>query len=222
MRFSFLRPRNKMHKVHPKAIDILAAVKTVGKDADDCYKIMRSKSSQLSRRNYIRAYFAWVEAMCFFLRRLVIENRFQKRVIRAVDVPEYAALSENRYSVTSKGEAVTEPANTRTLDYIGFSLMACSRLFKLGFFIDRGDKHWQNLALAVRIRDRITHPKSQADVSISDDDIKTVEGFSGWFSAYLEILFNEKIKATLRKEAGIAKRTKKGRLLVFDEITFQF
>jgi hypothetical protein len=210
-----------MQKTYPEFNEILAAVKAVGKDADDCYKTMISEGTQLSRRNWIRAYFSWVEATCFLLRRVVIEKRFKKRVIRPVDIPEFAALSETRFSVTPKGEAVAEPANTRTVDYIGFSLMACSRLFKLGFSIDRSNKHWRDLVLAVRIRDRITHPKTEADVTISDDDIKAVEAFSGWFSGHLELLFNERIKAKLRKEVGIAKRTKKTRRLVFDETYFK-
>jgi hypothetical protein len=206
-----------MQKVYVKAIEILPAVNAVGKDADECEVLMATNDTQFARRNWVRAYFAWVEAMCFLLRRFVIEKKFQKRVIRPADIPEFSALSEIKYSVTPKGEAVAEPANSKTRDYIGFSLMACSRLFGLGLSIDRGSKHFQNFDLALRVRDRITHPKTLAEITISNDDVKAVKEFKGWFAAHIEVLFNEGIKAKMKKEVGIAKRTKKTRTLVFDE-----
>lgn len=202
------------------AVDVLKAAKVLGRDADQCEKLMESKPDQVLKRNWIRAYFAWVEAMCFFLRRFVLERDFQKRVIRPADIPEFAALSEIKYSVTPKGTAIAESANTRTLDYIGFSLLACGRSFGLHMSLERGDKHGQNLARALRIRDRITHPKSLKHITISTEDITLIGEFADWFSANLEILTNERIKARVRKEAGIAKRTKKKRIITFGDAYF--
>lgn len=206
-----------MQKEYPKAVEILPAVSAVGQDADDCYKLMEANDTQFTRRNWIRAYFAWIEAMCFALRRFVLEKKFQNRAIKVADIPEFVALSEVKYTVNPKGEAVVESANTRTLDYIGFSLLACSRLFKLGLSLNRGTKAGENLVKALKIRDRITHPKTVADITISDEDIKILEEFRGWFSGHLALLFNEKVKKTIRREIGIAKRTKKIRTLTFDE-----
>jgi hypothetical protein len=154
--------------------------------------------------------------VCFLLRRIVIETRFQKRVIRPADIPEFAALNEVRYSVTPQGGAVAEPANTRTLDYIGFSLMASFRMFRTPMSFDRSTTNWQNLVQAVRIRDRITHPKTLADVTISDAEIKIIDEFGRWFAAHLRLLSNNSLLGKIRREAGIAKRSKKTRKLTFD------
>ncbi len=204
----------KIENIDP--LDLVPAVKIIAQDADDCEKALKLNDTQFWRRMWIRAYFSWVEAYCFLLRRFVLKMRFNKRVIKPSDIAEFAALSELKYSVTSKGESITEPANTRTVDYIGFSIMSCSRLYGLGFSIDPGGKDRKCLVDAVRVRDRITHPKGIKDVHITDADMKIVDEFRNWFSGYLAILHDPVIKKAIKKESGIAKRTKKERSLTFD------
>ena len=201
--------------------ELIPAVNIIAKDADDCEAAMKLNDTQFSRRMWIRAYFSWVEAYCYLLRRYVLQLKFSKRVIKPSDIAEFAALNELKYSVTQKGESIAEPANTRTVDYIGFSLMACARLDNLGLSIDPGGKDRKCLVDAVRIRDRITHPKGVADVNITDADMKTVYDFKNWFFGHLEILHDPVIKKAIKKTAGIAKRTKKERRLVFDETYFK-
>jgi hypothetical protein len=196
--------------------DIFAAVHAVADDADKCKEIMLAEKTQFARRNWVRAYFAWIEATCFLFRRSILAKRFEKRVIRPTDIPEFTALSEVRYTVTGKGEAIVEPANTRTLDYIVFSLMSLSKTFGLKLSIDRGGKNWESVRRALQVRDRLTHPKSLHDVHVSDDDIAAVEDFSGWFSAHLTVITNDTIRTKVKKESAVSKRTKKRRKLVID------
>jgi hypothetical protein len=196
--------------------EIFPAVQAIARDADRCREIMLTEKSQFARRNWVRAYFAWVEATCFLFRRSVLAKRFQKRVIRPTDIPEFAGLSEVRYTVTSNGEAIAEPANTRTRDYIVFSLISLAKTFGINLSINREGKNWASVISALRVRDRITHPKTLHDIQVSDDDIKAVEDFSGWFGAHLKIISDEAIRTKVKKETAISKRTKKERKLVID------
>ena len=176
---------------------------------------MDSTRSQFAKRNWVRTYFAWVECICFIFRQHSISVRFNKRVIRPDDIPEFSALSEVKYTVTSDGKAITERANTRTLDYIVFSLVALSKTFKLNMDVSPKGKDRENLRNALRIRDRLTHPKTVKDLNITNKDIEIVQEFADWFSAHLSIITRSEIRKKINKEIGLAKRTKKARTIEF-------
>ncbi len=198
--------------------DILPAIRAAGEDVDKCWEIMLAEGTQFARRNWVRAYFAWVEVVCFLARQHVLHARFGKRVIRPSDIPEFSALSEIRYTVIT-GEATAEPAHGRTLDYIVFSLIALAKTFGLRLKIARGGKSWETVRAALGVRDRITHPKNEHAFHVSDKDVQNIEGFNGWFYAHLMLPLNDALRTKLKKESTVAKRTKKKRVLTVDTDT---
>lgn len=123
---------------------LLPAIRVAGEDLDKCWEILRTEKTQFARRNWARAYFAWIEVICFMARQYVLSRRFKKRVIRRGDIPEYSLLRERRYRI-DKGEASDEPAHGRTLDYIEFSLVTFAKAFGLRLKV-RGGKSWEACA----------------------------------------------------------------------------
>ena len=46
--------------------------------------------------------------------------------------------------------------------------------------LDVSGSEWQSFRRAIKIRDRITHPKSVSDLNISDEDYNDVSAGFGW------------------------------------------
>jgi|SRR5262245_41745440 len=157
--------------------NILPAIQVAGEDVDKCWEIMHAENTQFARRNWVRAYFAWVEIVCFWARQHALHARFRKRVIRQSDIPEYSVLSEHRYNI-SKGKAIAEPSRGRTLDYIVFSLATFAKAFGLPVEVEREGKSWEAVRAALGVRDRITHPKSKGALKVSDKILKISKGLT--------------------------------------------
>ena len=69
-----------------------------------------------------------------------------------------------------------------------FSLKAFAETFGLPLTIDKGGKNWQCYTRALKIRDRITHPKNINDIEITDEDIEVIREAKGMIIGYLNIL----------------------------------
>jgi hypothetical protein len=196
--------------------DVLGAVRVAAEDADKCRAIMLADGTPLARRNWVRAYFAWVEVVSYFARQYTLDQRFGKRVIPLERVPEFSALSEIRYTLSKTNEAKSEPAHGRTLEYLPFSLTALAKTLGIRLIVDRGGRSWDMVTTALRVRNRITHPKSAHDLNVSDEDLQAIEVFSGWVGAHLKVIVNDEIRTKVKKETAVARRTKKKRVLAVD------
>src|SRR2546425_612197 len=117
-----------LRRERPPLVDIWPAVREAGADADKAKEMRDFDGSQFSRRNWVRAYFAWVELVCFVSRQAVLRKKYEKRVIRPADIPEFSALSEVRYTLEA-GRVVEQPAYGRTLDQIVLSITSVAQLF---------------------------------------------------------------------------------------------
>jgi hypothetical protein len=55
--------------------------------------------------------------------------------------------------------------------------------------VDYGDQGWMNLKTAIEIRNRLVHPKTLDDLSVSDGDVKaTVSAFYWVLALVVEVL----------------------------------
>lgn len=52
---------------------------------------------------------------------------------------------------------------------------------------------------ALRVRNRIRHPKSAHDLNVSDEDLQAIEAFSGWFGAHLKVIVNGEIRTRSKR-----------------------
>ncbi len=142
---------------------LLKLIGMLGEDADACDEEMNRTGSSVSRRNYVRAMFAWVEAISYLMRQIVCRELYKQPLTRE-SLPKLLAASETSYYVDEKGDVVETNLRTRTANNLLFSLKAFSQILELSLTIDKGGKNWQAYSEALRIRDRITHPKRLEDI----------------------------------------------------------
>jgi len=91
-----------------------------------------------------------------------------------------------------------------------------AEFFGLSLTIDRSGRSWNAAQAALNVRDRITHPKTSQEFDVSDNDIKTVNEFSSWFAGHLHVIFDDRVRARIKREVARSKRSRTARVLTID------
>ena len=93
---------------------------------------------------------------------------------------ELCALSNMSYKIDDKGQLRIEQPMTPLRNRALFALNMCARTTGIG--IDpRQVEGWNDFLQAVKIRNRVTHPKSEADLKVSSQEYDTAVGALKWF-----------------------------------------
>lgn len=150
--------------------------------------------SQSHRRHLIRALFTAIEGMVWTYREHVVG------VAKSCDTltfEEELAFSEVSYSVTSQGKIVELARFVPLLAMFRLTTKLAERLDQ-NLIVRFDDTGWEALRRTVEIRNRITHPKSEADLEISEPDLSTCRvGFDWLFE--LSLMAMESTNVAYRK-----------------------
>jgi hypothetical protein len=103
---------------------------------------------------------------------------------------EIAMLKEETYNLNEKGDVTLSKSKLRSKDNLCFTLKTFARASKASFEIDRKSEEWGSYIEALRVRDRITHPKNSEDLIISDTELKIVQKTFIWYFACMIALSN--------------------------------
>lgn len=131
---------------------------------------------QATRRDLIRTMFAAIEGASWEYREHV---RSVAADLDSLPPLVEMALSEKTYRVAENGEIdeqvryVSIPATIRLTTRLAESI--CS-----GFEYDFKNDGWVNFKTSIKIRNRITHPKSRDDLNITDGEIAICQSAFFW------------------------------------------
>lgn len=160
--------------------ELKSTYSVLGADFDAALAIIKEQDdSQFARRTLVRTLFAFVEGL----------NNQLASVAAASEVGlsggELAALREETYEVNDKGEVVIRSARISLKRRIRLVLRCFPRIHGASFQPDFGGQGgWESLHEAIRVRDRLTHPKAGADLHVSESDIiKHVAGAFRWYKS---------------------------------------
>jgi hypothetical protein len=191
-------------KEQPAVPDLLQLIMVLATDADACEAEVTRTGSSLAKRNFVRALFAWIEAISYLMRRVVWE-KLSKQPLTPESIPKLLAASERAYSVDGQGEVVETKLMTRTSNNLAFSLRSFANVVGLSLTINKGNRNWQSYSEALKIRDRITHPKRLEDLELTDADIEAVREAKGMIIGYLKIFHSPSFVSYLKEKANEAK-----------------
>lgn len=153
--------------------DVLAARKRV--DAAD---------TQTARRDTVRASLAAMEGMIWLARehvRSVLETFEQLTPIADL------ALQEQVYAITDTGDLLIQSRSVPLPTAVRF-LFQQARLISPVIAPELSHAGWANFKQAISIRNRITHPKPERDMHVSDGDLNTVASGLSWLTATIDYL----------------------------------
>ncbi|MGH1519868.1 hypothetical protein [Chryseobacterium sp. JK1] len=151
-------------------------------DGAESEKILsENRDSQFFRRIYIRSVFTTIEGSIWVLKQVCLKAKSIDGTKRKINISEYMILAEESYDLKGNGDIKITSKTINLLDNIKFTFRTINRLFKGEINIGVGTKSWESLIIAKNIRNRITHPKSETDMIISDNEITVCEEVSSWF-----------------------------------------
>ena len=140
--------------------------KVLAEDVSQAKQRMENDPTESHRREFVRATCSAIDAQAWQLKMYVIESVLTKKTTSVHDI---SALKEESYAINDKGEIYVQPR--------GYSLKVGLRLVysilkkhDVPVHIDFGSTDWKNIDDAVKIRNRVMHPKCMGDISVSESD----------------------------------------------------
>src|SRR5690242_15704625 len=169
--------------MHPTLQDFTDTSDTVIVDIV-CSSILAGKAGQqddpanqaFTRRTYVRTVFAAMEAMVYGMKQvsLFVHSHFKAKL----DQDELDLLTETKVYGNGKQD-VWYPAFK---DNVKGTFKAFAKAHGFDCKTDFGNDGWNKFLQAAEIRNRVTHPKSVKDLSLSDDDMNKVQQAVDWFN----------------------------------------
>jgi hypothetical protein len=136
-------------------------------DANDC---------QSTRRDFVRTAFAAIEGWLWNYKQ---EVQSAIGTVREFSAFEEAALSETSYLITDTGKLRAQTRFTPIATMFRFVTRTAEEQYG-ATLVDFETSDWKNFNDAIAIRNRITHPKSIPDLTLSERDIAAVKNALLW------------------------------------------
>ena len=150
-------------------------------DVSSCLQQLNKHDTQFWRRNYVRAVFAFFEGSVFVMKRMTLDEINEN----ALELPAAteALLMDESYELSEDAEPVSRRLHLPLARNVKFAFESFARALGASLQIDPKDLY--DFKQAVKVRNRITHPKTNEDVVISDADLTVVKKAEQWFEHLL-------------------------------------
>ena len=139
------------------------------------------------RRGFVRATFAYFEGAVYELKRSAALNPMWQS---ALSIEEMALIDEVAFEMSEQGQVRRRKLFIPLKSNLRFAYRILARLTNLQIELKTDGQGWEAFSRAIEIRNRLTHPKSTADLAISDDDFDSVRAALLWFFAEFTSLMN--------------------------------
>jgi hypothetical protein len=142
--------------------------------------IDKTKSNQ-SNRTYVRSFFSMVEGITYRTRQILLHRLEEKKI--KLTPEQTIALSEITVDLRDNGNINIRPKfyDFRSMTLFTYKIYSGlynkHKIYKT-FISDHRFNHFID---AIKMRNRITHPKKGEDVYIDGQDIQTVMSAGDWF-----------------------------------------
>jgi hypothetical protein len=133
----------------------------------------KADGSSVSKRSAVRAAFAAIEGLVSATKGMVLEPLHAVRP-HYTDA-EIALLREETYSLTSKGDAVAQPRFLRLEENVRFVWKMFVREWGIDLDVDFQGDGWMAFCSSVKVRNRITHPRTPSELEVTDAEFSRVE-----------------------------------------------
>jgi chorismate-pyruvate lyase len=164
-------------------------------DLDAAVALAKEHDSQFARRTLVRTLLALVEGLTNQLAAVVAACEVR------LSAEELAALREEACDLNDQGEVKTRKVRIPLKERIKVVLHCYPRIHEASFEPDLRGEGWKSLNQAIRVRNRLMHPKAEADLHVSDSDIEHVARASQWYQSTIVGL----LKACQEADARIAR-----------------
>jgi len=140
---------------------------------------LHENDTPTNRRALIHATSAYIEGCAYGLRQTAIERDNENRILSEGD---RQILSETSYRLNRTGSVQDVPSFQRFERMLLFTFRSFAAVHGApDYKIDTTDVKWRSVKTFIKLRNRITHPKSASDLECSDADIDATLVAFEWF-----------------------------------------
>ena len=142
---------------------------------------IETNDSPLNRRNYLHSLFSYYEFSLSTLRERTAQLIISSYEFNGhLDIHELYALMDNTVRLSDNGHIKLDNNRLPFLSLAAFTLKTYAKLINFEKAV-LSDHRWESLCKSIKIRNRITHPKLDTDIEISNDELKIIyDGWSWW------------------------------------------
>jgi len=177
-----LHTRNALHAKLAGELHLLSAL--LAELAGELHSLLkgkdRKKLSQPERRVFVRSAFATIEAEVYVMKQMAVSWHPGLKWRPTISEAERAFAQEHEYRLTDSGDVETRRAKISLEANLRFAFKLLAKAGSVPSELDVSGSEWQSFRRAIKIRDRITHPKSVSDLNISDEDYNEVTAGLRW------------------------------------------
>ena len=155
-----------------------------------------TQERQVVRRLYVRMFVTLLEGTIATFKSKVLEHPTN------LNECERAVLRDITYDLNDKGDPFERALHPPLLSSIKFAFRMLSRAYGLKHKPDYSLKGWQDLQEVLRIRNRLTHPKTVEQMRVTAAELKLVDSAELWFrQSHRELLeqYNGVLSAKLEQ-----------------------
>ena len=143
--------------------------------------MQRDFDDQFYRRAFVRALFAFIEADVWG-RKTISLYLNEKSDSKILSVEEASIAGESMAVLNEDGSVRTTEPRLHFLANLRFSFRAFARTFHIeDFGLSVDDGGWASLRNAVKVRDRLMHPKGAKDFMVSEAEIEVCRDALIWY-----------------------------------------
>jgi hypothetical protein len=167
-------------------LDILA------KDLRNCETLLKEANdvngAQFSARVSIRCLFALIEGCIFQLKQMALHIGNLRRV--DFSAGELTYLTEEEFSLDENIKISARPITIPLQKNLRFAFSMFAKACGAEFSLDVGGAGWQSFRIAVKVRNRLMHPKHPRDTVIMEEEMLAASKTSLWLVTSLAELFS--------------------------------
>jgi hypothetical protein len=150
-------------------------------DFELCAKRLAAEDTQFMRRTLFRTAFSMFEALNYFVAKKTLEvqvDRWANR--RKVDIVLLNLLTGRKHAITDDGEVRGSAARPPFRNFTAFVLKSFAKTAGVRKNYFKGDG-WLAFRMALKVRNRITHPQTKKELLISNDDSSALLEGASWY-----------------------------------------
>lgn len=158
-------------------------IETLGGDCDRCHVALLAAIDagyldagggivadyEFHARQLIRAIFSYFEALTFSVKVWSANHCLERDI--DLTPPERYFAADTEFELNEKGEVVEVAAKISFARNLRFAIAMNRKAHSVNQPFDASVEWWSSLKKAIKVRDRLTHPKLVGDLDVTGEDI---------------------------------------------------
>tara|TARA_R110002049_G_scaffold95572_5_gene234753 strand:+ start:265 stop:819 length:555 start_codon:yes stop_codon:yes gene_type:complete len=144
-------------------------------------------NKNIIRRSYVRAVFAFIEGYLYAFKQISLRISEESEGIK-LSPEEIIALKEVEVSIDDSGNIKQRSKYIPARKSLVFSIASIAKQHEADFILDKGGQGSEAYQVALKIRDRLMHPKSHRELELTDIELESVQVAYNWFTNELSRL----------------------------------